>query len=147
MKDTLNALDMGAVEILILYENLDTMRLVVRNNQTSEESVIHLTPAQMLDSSHFKDPETGVELEIIDKVELIEWFSENYKQYGCRMEFVTDRSQEGSQFCKGFGGIGGTLRWSVDFSTMEVAEFDDGNMFGDSGEEYDDMGFADDFGF
>lgn len=147
IKDTLNALDMGAVEILILYENLDTMRLVVRNNQTSEESVIHLTPAQMQDASHFKDPETGVELEIIDKVELIEWFSENYKQYGCRMEFVTDRSQEGSQFCKGFGGIGGTLRWSVDFSTMEVAEFDDGDMFDDSGEEYDDMGFADDFGF
>ena len=35
------------------------------------------------------------------------------------MEIVTDRSQEGSQFCKGFGGIGGILRYRVDFQSME----------------------------
>ena len=88
-----------------------------------------------------------MELEVIQKDLLIEWFAENYKKFGCRMEFITDRSQEGSQFCRGFGGIGGTLRWSVDFSTFEVAEFAEEDMFGDSEEEYDDMGFADDFGF
>ena len=26
---------------------------------------------------------------------------------GAHLEIVTDRSQEGSQFCRGFGGIGG----------------------------------------
>ena len=26
---------------------------------------------------------------------------------GAALEIVTDRSQEGSQFCRGFGGIGG----------------------------------------
>ena len=31
------------------------------------------------------------------------------------LEFVTNRSQEGSQFVKGFGGIGGILRYKVDF--------------------------------
>jgi len=31
----------------------------------------------------------------------------NYKQYGTQLEIVTDRSQEGAQFVKGFGGIGG----------------------------------------
>ena len=36
------------------------------------------------------------------------------------LEIVTDRSQEGSQFCKGFGGIGGILRYRVDFQSMEV---------------------------
>lgn len=41
--------------------------------------------------------------------------AENYKQYGCNLEFITDRSGEGTQFCKGFGGIGGTLRWKVGF--------------------------------
>lgn len=30
MEDTLKALEMGAVEILIVYENLDTMRYVLR---------------------------------------------------------------------------------------------------------------------
>jgi len=35
---------------------------------------------------------------------------------------VTDKSQEGSQFCKGFGGIGGLLRYEVDFSQYEEPE-------------------------
>jgi peptide chain release factor subunit 1 len=50
----------------------------------------------------------------------------NYKSFGAVLEFVTDRSQEGSQFTKGFGGIGGILRWKVDFAEMEMAaEMDD----------------------
>ena len=28
---------------------------------------------------------------------------------GATLEIITDRSQEGAQFCKGFGGIGGML--------------------------------------
>lgn len=33
--------------------------------------------------------------------------------------FVVDRSQEGSQFEKGFGGLGGILRYKVDFCCDE----------------------------
>ena len=38
---------------------------------------------------------------------LLEWFANNYKTFGATLEIVTDKSQEGSQFVKGFGGIGG----------------------------------------
>ena len=34
--------------------------------------------------------------------------------------------QEGSQFCRGFGGIGGLLRYSVDLSQFEAADEEDG---------------------
>ena len=34
------------------------------------------------------------------------------------LEFVTNRSQEGAQFVKGFGGIGGLLRYKVDFTNL-----------------------------
>jgi peptide chain release factor subunit 1 len=44
---------------------------------------------------------------------MLEWLANNYKKFGCMLEFVTDRSEEGNQFCKGFGGIGGVLRYSV----------------------------------
>lgn len=45
---------------------------------------------------------------------------------GAVLEIVTDRSQEGSQFVKGFGGVGGMLRYRVDFQGMEGDEdFDD----------------------
>ena len=42
-----------------------------------------------------------------DQAQLLEWFANNYKTFGTTLQIVTDKSQEGSQFCKGFGGIGG----------------------------------------
>lgn len=38
----------------------------------------------------------------------------NYTKFGTVLEFVTDRSQEGSQFVSGFGGIGGccAIEWN-----------------------------------
>jgi peptide subunit release factor 1 (eRF1) len=37
----------------------------------------------------------------------LEWLADNYKKFGAKLEIVTDRSQEGAQFVRGFGGIGG----------------------------------------
>lgn len=41
------------------------------------------------------------------------------------------RSQEGSQFCKGFGGIGGVLRWRVDFAEMDESNYEDTEDWGE----------------
>ncbi len=73
----------------------------------------HLTSEQAKDSSHFKDKETGAELEVQDRMPLLEWLANQYKKFGCQLEFVTNKSQEGSQFCRGFGGVGGILRYQV----------------------------------
>lgn len=40
---------------------------------------------------------------------LLEWLANNYKNFGATLEIITDKSQEGSQFVRGFGGIGGRL--------------------------------------
>ena len=55
---------------------------------------------------------------------LLEWFANNYKKFGATLEIVTDKSQEGAQFVKGFGGIGGILRYR-DFQGMEYQGGDD----------------------
>ena len=39
---------------------------------------------------------------------------------------MTNKSQEGSQFCRGFGGIGGLLRYAVDLAEFEEPEDLDG---------------------
>jgi peptide chain release factor subunit 1 len=127
IEDTLKGLDLGAVETLIVWENLDVNRITLRNNTTREEKILHLTPEQERNDSHFRDPETGVELEVIDKIALVEWIANNYKGFGAVLEFVTNRSQEGSQFCRGFGGIGGLLRWQVDFAQLDDAVFEQDN--------------------
>jgi peptide chain release factor subunit 1 len=124
VEDTLNCLDMGAVETLLVWEELPVNRYKLFNNQTGETSVVNLNPEQEKDSSHFQDKETGVELEVVEKTSLLEWLAEEYKRFGCTLEFITNKSQEGSQFCRGFGGIGGILRYQVDTSVFEQEEDD-----------------------
>ena len=117
--DTLQALEMGSVETLIVWENIDMMRLTLKNHSKDEEVVLHLNSEQEKDKTNFVDKETGVELELIERLAFLEWLANHYKTFGATLEIVTDRSQEGSQFCKGFGGIGGILRYRVDFQSME----------------------------
>lgn len=119
VQDTLKALEMGSIETLIVWENLDITRYVLKNHGTNEEVVLHLNPEQEKDKTLFLDRESGVELELVEKCALLEWLANSYKSFGATLELVTDRSQEGSQFCKGFGGIGGILRYRVDFQSME----------------------------
>jgi peptide chain release factor subunit 1 len=130
--DTLAALNMGAVETLILWENLEITRYTLKNNVTGEEIILHLSKEEEKNKSHFKDEATGVELETIESVLLIEWLANNYKSFGAILEIITNRSQEGSQFCKGFGGIGGLLRYRVDFATLNETfsdeEADEGDI-------------------
>jgi peptide chain release factor subunit 1 len=109
--DTLKALELGAVETLIVFEGLDTLRYVLRNS-ANEEIIVHSTPANKeKDMDKFMDKATNLEMEqASEPVSLLEWFTENYKTWGCQLEFVTDKSQEGNQYVKGFSGIGGILR-------------------------------------
>ena len=58
----------------------------------------------------------------MEKQQLVEWFANNYKNFGAQLEFVTNRSQEGLQFVKGFGGLGGILRYKVDFMEHDYGE-------------------------
>jgi len=153
VEDTLKALDLGAVEDLIVWENLDVSRYVLRNSANGVETVLHLSKEQEANENFFHDPDTGVELEVIEKESLVEWLANHYKNFGCNLEFVTDRSGEGTQFVKGFGGIGGILRWKVDFVELnnfeEAAALDKNESDSESeGADGDDYGFDDgDYGF
>jgi len=125
VKETLHGLEAGAVEILIVWENLDYKRITLKNPQTSDQTIVHLSKEQQQDPANLKGP-NGEELEVVSSILLIDWFADNYPKFGARLEFVTDRSQEGSQFVNGFGGVGGLLRYKVDFEVLDQAdEFDD----------------------
>jgi len=125
VEDTLRALEMGAVETLICWENLDIQRYSLKNHTSGEQKILHLTTEQEKDKTHFTDKETGVELELEESMPFLEWLANNYKSFGATLEIITDRSQEGSQFVRGFGGIGGMLRYKVDFQAMQCDDFGD----------------------
>ena len=85
VRDTMVALDMGAVEKLIIYENLDTTRAIMQNAQNGDKETKYFTPAQLQDPKSFIDKETGAELETVEKGDLVEWMAENFKQFGCTL--------------------------------------------------------------
>jgi len=122
VNDTLKSLEMGAVETLIVWENLEVTRYVIKDHTSESETKLFLRPEQEKDKSNFVDPETGVDLEIVDSMPLLEWFANHYKDFGATLEIITDRSQEGAQFVRGFGGIGGILRYQVDLVQLEALE-------------------------
>lgn len=101
--------------IVSISSNLDiTTEIVAKSKVTSH--------------SKWKNELTEVEYEIIESIPLTEWFLENYKKFVTHLEIVTDKSSEGSQFVKGFGGVGGILRYRCDVN------YDDGeqeNQFDD----------------
>jgi len=115
VKDTMFALEGGAVEVLILWEELPIRRIELTNPLTQKKEQRYLQPEELgEEQSHYLDSE-GVKLEVTEDSLLVEWLADKYKNFGAKLEFVTDKSTEGSQFAKGFGGIGGFMRYTLDF--------------------------------
>lgn len=114
LNDTFQALESGACETLIIWEELNINRFELRIPNDDKLKVIYLSQEQEHENKYFKS-ENGKSLEIINKEPLTDWIAINYKHYGTSLYFVTNRTQEGAQFCRGFGGIGGILRYSIDF--------------------------------
>lgn len=93
--NTLKCLDMGAVDKLIVYENLNTVRIKVRNTSTGSEDILLVTPKQAKKPETFVDS-AGFVLEKLDEIPLTEYLVENYTSFGASLEFISDKSPEGS---------------------------------------------------
>jgi peptide chain release factor subunit 1 len=132
VEDTLKALELGAAETLIVYENLDITRWVLKASDGSEV-ILNTTKSQEVNREMFMDKDSGQEMEVVDQTAFLEWLAEKYKDFGATLEFVSDRSSEGNQFVKGFGGIGAMLRYKVNFEQLadyeEEDEFYDGQWY------------------
>lgn len=128
VEDTLKALELGACETLIVFEDLEITRWQLRDS-TNAEIIIHTSKQQEQNREQFMDKETGQEMEVIDSMPFLEWLAEKHKDFGATLEFVSDRSSEGNQFVKGFGGIGAALRYKVNFE--QLLDLDDDEEFYD----------------
>ncbi len=123
-EDTLKALEASACDTVIVFENLEITRWVFKSS-TGSEVILHTNKEQSADKQLFQDKETGQEMELVDQGSFLEWLAENYQNYGATLEFVSDRSSEGNQFVKGFGGIGAILRYKLNFEQLQEVSDDD----------------------
>lgn len=118
IKETVEALEAGGVDKLICWEELKHLRVEIFNPATQTVSIQFVHPKDL--SKITTDPATGVDLEIRNSEPLVDWIAVAYKNFGPTLEFVTDKSQEGSQFVHGFGGFGGILRYKMAFEHFDV---------------------------
>lgn len=117
VNDIMQCLEMGAVDTVIVWDNLNYNRYELRN-MLNGGKVVRLLNSECAAL-------TNMNIEVFYKIPLIEWLVNNYKQFGCALEIITNNSQEGSQFCRGFGGIGGILRYPVDIRSLDLDENND----------------------
>jgi len=122
VKETLYALENGAVQTLVVFEDLDITRYTL--SRGDQEKIVYLRPDQLTDQEHYKDKD-GQDLDIKDSQQLVEWFAENYRRFGASLQFVSDKSQEGSQFVCGFGGVGAILRYKFDLTSIDYIDMNE----------------------
>lgn len=122
VKDTITALESSAVEYLILWEQLNLEKWIIRNENIGEDEIRYVDPKMVTVASSLKKGE-----QLIEKSPLLEWFVDTHNQYGAEIRFVSDHTNEGSQFVKGFGGVGALLRYKMDFT--DYADDDDDDAY------------------
>lgn len=128
-KETVDALENGTVETLIVFESLEVMRIVLKHPHTGEETVHFLKNEDEHRNDIFKDTKNNVDLETVENKPLTEWIVNNYSNYGASLQFVSNKSQEGAQFHMGFGGIGGFLRYKLDMAEYDDEAYEDDDNF------------------
>lgn len=55
VEDTMKSLEMGALETIMLFEDLEITRFVLKNPVKGDTKTIFLSPTQQKDSKYFKD--------------------------------------------------------------------------------------------
>jgi len=124
VRDVIAALEQSAVSIIIAWEELQYERITMKDPSTSDTEVKFLTKEQLTDDNNFKTKD-GQNLDVVDRCDLVEWLAQHFKDYGAKLELVTDKTQEGTQFVRGFGGIGAMLRYKIEFHQEEWEASDD----------------------
>ena len=120
IKDTMEAIENGVVDILIIWENIDYIRLTLKDNKNQIR--VETVSSRKVIGQKYKPDDSDVEYEIVENISLSEWLLDNYKKYVSQLEIVTDKTSEGNQFVKGFGGIGGILRYKLEQNFDDIEE-------------------------
>ncbi len=121
VQDTVKCMEGGAVETLIVFEDLDVLRYVVKPADGSEPTV-HIVTAEQAAKMNMHFAGEGQAQNEVESEGFVDWLANNYTKFGCKLELITNRSQEGTQFCKGFGGMGGLLRYKMDLMQLRDLE-------------------------
>ncbi len=109
-EDTLKALEMGAVETLLISEGFDWVRVRLKCSQCNLTKTKDLPRRIASDQVCEKCKKT---LAVEESKDLVDILSEKAEELGVKVEFISVTTREGIQF-KQIGGIGAFLRYKIE---------------------------------
>jgi len=106
-KEVREALERGAVDVLLISDSLREYRVTWRCPQCGKE-IKETVKGEIPDKLC---PECNVPMEVVDKKDLIEEYYDIAEQFNTQVELISNESEEGKIFAKAFGGIAAILRY------------------------------------
>lgn len=138
LADTMKCVLMGAIKTLIVYEDLEASRFeVTPPGKEGEDPEVHFLTPKQAEGVNLHKTEGQTASNAVEEMQLVDWLAQNYQKFGCTLELITNRSQEGTQFCRGFGGIGGLLQYKVDLMSLQDLEAVGQHDDAEGGDEFD----------
>ena len=90
--DTMKAVEMSAIDKVLLYEDIEYMRYVIKNPVSGETKTYYLTKAQEEDPKYFKDVDSGIDMEVVESEPLCDWLCVHYGDFGANIELISDKT-------------------------------------------------------
>jgi len=128
LSSVMSALEHGAVDTVIVWEELDSLRLQVKTSQANDEVFVKFAAPQSVKTPHcLIDPETGSDLHIVGCERVVDWMRARMVdgtplkdwQPGVKVVFISEQSKIGRQFVRGFDGMGALLLRPMSFHEPE----------------------------
>jgi peptide chain release factor subunit 1 len=110
-----NNLIMGAVDTLLLSEDLTSMRKKFTCTNCGQEKDITVKTQAEADNLNEKCPNCNDTLKETDSMDLADEFVELAEEMNTDVEFISTETEEGTQIYRAFGGIAAILRYYVDY--------------------------------
>ncbi len=120
LEDVQKALSMGAVDILILSEKLDSYKVKIEcsncgyteNRTTSEQNVVNLESSIQEESCPKCNSNS---FNITDNISMIEELGNIANTMGTEIDIISSETEEGEMLHSTFGGIVGILRFKLNY--------------------------------
>ena len=107
---------MGAIDTLLLSENLRKYRVTLScpTCKYHIQRTIKESDLKEFKPSNCPSCDTPTQLEITDKIDLIDELSELCESTGGTVVLISENSEEGSSLTSAFDGIAGITRYPID---------------------------------
>jgi len=154
VNETMQNLESGAVKTLLIYDDLKLLKhVLVKKNEKEEVQQQHEEQESTNDENLQNEEDQLLQFDnnsnnndayskkilylapnvdpnkkgwqVISSEPLIDYLTTNANKFGVNIELISDSTAAGSQFCRGFGGIGALLRFAV---KMNKFDFDDDDV-------------------